>query len=184
MFLRKGWLASFAALSFLAVAGCTGLPDGIKPVDTFNAQRYAGEWYEIMRLDHPFERGLTNVRAVYAVRPDGKLQVTNKGYNPKTCRWSDIEGSAVLQGAPNVASLSVTFFAPFAGGYHIFALDKDYRWAMVSGPSKDYLWILSRTPTLDPKIRTRLVVEAKAKGFPVDQLILVDQGTPRCDTPG
>ena len=74
----------------------------------------------------------------------------------------------------------MTFFPPFAGGYHVFALDRNYQWALVAGPTRDYLWILARKPVLAPELRTRLVKEAQAKGFPVEQLILVDQSTPRC----
>ena len=177
---RAGWLARWSGgLILLGLAACTGLPDGIEPV-RFNAQRYAGPWYEIMRLDHSFERGLTNVQAIYTLKPDGRVQVINKGFNPQSCQWRDIEGSASFLAASDIASLSVTFFPPFAGGYHVFALDPNYQWAMIAGPTRDYLWILARTPTIDPGLRARLVKEAQAKGFPVDQLILVDQGPLRC----
>lgn len=163
----------------LGLAACTGLPPGIEPVQ-FDAQRYTGEWFEIMRLDHSFERGLTNVRASYTLKPDGRVEVINKGFDPKECRWRDATGSASFQSASHVASLSVTFFPPFAGGYHVFALDRNYQWALVAGPTRDYLWILARKPVLAPDLRARLVKEAQAKGFPVEQLILVDQSTPRC----
>ena len=174
------YTVAFCALA-LGLAGCTGLPSGIEPVQSFDASRYTGEWYEIARLDHRFERGLTNVRAVYALKSDGTVSVENKGFNPKKCQWSDIEGSAKFLQKPDVASLAVTFFLPFAGGYHVFALDeKKYQWAMVSGPTKDYLWILARQPSLDRKTLTKLIDEARAKGFAVDQLIMVDQGRQNC----
>lgn len=111
----------------LVVATCTGKPDGVNPVRPFDVQRYKGEWFEIMRLDHSFERGLTNVTASYTLRDDGSVGVLNRGFDRKTCRWKDADGRAVFQGAPDTASLSVTFFWPFAGGYHVFALDQqDY----------------------------------------------------------
>jgi len=47
------------------LTGCTGRPDGVEPVSPFDINRYQGVWYEIMRLDHSFERGLTNVTAAY-----------------------------------------------------------------------------------------------------------------------
>ena len=85
--------------------------------------------------------------------------------------------------APDTASLSVTFFWPFAGGYHIAALDQqDYSWALIAGPSKDYLWILARQPDLSADIRNRLVDKARSMGFPVGDLILVDHGKPICAT--
>ncbi|MCX7313389.1 MAG: lipocalin family protein [Alphaproteobacteria bacterium] len=158
------------------VSGCTGIPRGVEPVRPFDVQRYKGEWFEIMRLDHSFERGLTNVTATYTPRDDGSVGVLNRGFNRKNCRWKEADGRAVLQGARDTASLSVTFFWPFAGGYHVFALDQqDYSWALISGPSRSYLWILARQPDLPPEIRNRLVDQARGLGFPVDDLILVDQ---------
>lgn len=87
----------------------------------------------------------------------------------------------MFQGDLDTASLSVTFFWPFAGGYHVFALDQqDYGWALISGPSRSYLWILARQPDLSVDIRNRLVDQARSLGFPVDKLILVDHGPTTC----
>ncbi len=163
------------------VSGCTGTPQGVEPVRPFDVQRYKGEWFEIMRLDHSFERGLTNVTATYTLRDDGSVGVLNKGFDRKSCRWKEAEGRAVFQGDRDTASLSVTFFWPFAGGYHVFALDQqDYGWALISGPSRSYLWILARQPDLSADIRNRLVDRARGLGFPVDDLILVDHAKPDC----
>jgi hypothetical protein len=56
---------------------------GATPVTGFEAERYLGTWHEIARLDHSFERGLTNVTAEYGARPDGGISVLNRGYDPK-----------------------------------------------------------------------------------------------------
>jgi apolipoprotein D and lipocalin family protein len=174
--------ASALSLALCAlVAGCTGKPDGVEPVRPFDIQRYKGEWFEIMRLDHSFERGLTNVTATYALRDDGSVDVLNKGFDRKNCRWKEAKGRAVFQGSRDTASLSVTFFWPFSGGYHVLALDRqDYGWALVSGPSRNFLWILARRPNLDVDLRNGLISKARELGFPVDQLILVDHGKPVC----
>ena len=172
--------AAFAAI-LLVVSGCTGKPDGIDPVRPFDINRYSGEWFEIMRLDHTFERGLTNVTATYTPRDDGSVGVLNRGFDREGCRWKDADGQAVFQGATDTASLSVTFFWPFAGGYHVIELDqRDYGWALVSGPSRRYLWILARRPDLAPDIRNRLVEKARSLGFPVGDLILVDHSRTTC----
>jgi len=169
----------FAALVLLA--GCTGRPDGVEPVSPFDIERYKGVWYEIMRLDHSFERGLTNVTATYDLREDGTVGVLNRGFDREKCRWKEANGTAEFQGEKTVASLSVTFFWPFAGGYHVFALDqRNYGYALVAGPSHDYLWILARRPDLPVDIRKALVAKAREQGFPVDDLILVDHGQPPC----
>ena len=174
-----------AVAGLLVLAACTGSPDGVEPVRDFDVTRYQGEWYEIMRLDHSFERGLTDVTATYTLRDVGEVGVVNRGLDPEECQWKAVECTALCQGDPTVASLSVTFFWPFAGGYHVFVLDReDYGHALVSGPTRDYLWLLARRPDLPAGTRDRLVAEARERGFPVDDLILVEHGGPRCTPAG
>lgn len=172
--MRGAWLLSAVAA---ALGGCTGIPDGLEPVRGFEPERYLGRWYEVARLDHRFERGLVDVSADYARNDDGSLSVVNRGYDPDDRAWRQVEGTARFQGSPGVASLSVTFTWPFAGGYHVLALDPDYRWALVCGPSRDYLWLLARSPDLPPpEERERLVTQARAWGFPTNELIWVAHG--------
>ena len=178
----KRLLGLFTVLG--AASACTGVPSGLKPVVGFEADRYMGTWYEIARLDHSFERGLTNVTATYTLREDGSVAVVNRGLERKNCDWQSVEGDAEFQGDPEVASLSVTFFWPFAGGYHVISLDREnYRYALVSGPTRDYLWLLARTRQLSPEIRERLVEVARRSGFEVSNLIWVDQSQPPCPAP-
>lgn len=172
----------FAAVVLLG--SCTGVPDGIEPVSPFDVDRYLGTWYEIARLDHRFERGLSNVTATYELRDDGRLRVLNRGFDSGECEWQEAEGTASFRGAPEVASLSVTFFWPFAGGYHVFALDREeYAWAMISGSSRSYLWILSRSPDPPEDLVQELIGRAAALDFPVDELIRVSHADPECEAP-
>ena len=80
----------------LALVGCTGVPQGVTPV-RFEPARYMGEWYSIARLDHSFERGLTNVSATYGLKADGSVSVRNRGFDPARCTFKEIEGTAQLQ---------------------------------------------------------------------------------------
>ncbi len=151
-------------------------PSGVTPITGFELDRYLGKWYEIARLDHSFERGLSDVSATYSPRDDGGIRVLNRGYDERAGIWKDAEGRAYFIGEPKVGSLKVSFFGPFYGGYHIIALDKEnYSWAMIGGPSRDYLWILARTRQLPPAVLEKLLRQAKALGFATDQLILVRQ---------
>jgi len=162
--------------SIFLLIGCTGVPDGLEPVEGFETDRYLGIWYEIARLDHSFERGLEDVSATYTLREDGGLRVRNRGYDPEQGEWREAIGRAYPLADPSVASLKVSFFGPFYGGYHVIALDRErYDAALVSGPSRDYLWILARERILEPERREALVASALAAGFDVDQLIWVAQ---------
>jgi apolipoprotein D and lipocalin family protein len=167
------WLVTAAAA--LALGGCVGPPEGVEAVEGIELERYLGRWYEIARLDHPFERNLEKVTATYSPREDDGIRVVNRGYNVKTDEWEEAVGKAYFVEDPNVGQLKVSFFGPFYGGYNIIALDKDdYQWVMIAGPTRDYLWILAREPQLEPAIVERLVEEAESLGFPTEELIYVE----------
>ena len=163
----------------LGAAACSSIPDGIEPVTGFDADRYLGTWYEIARLDHRFERGLTNVTAEYARRNDGTLSVLNRGYDVEDGEWSEAEGRAKFARDPDTGYLKVSFFGPFYGDYVVFELDEGYERAYVTG-GENYLWFLARTPRVDEAAYEAFLAEAQARGFDVDGLIRVEQ-KPRVD---
>ncbi len=96
-----------------ALLGCTGIPDGVTPVQGFQLDRYLGTWYEIARLDHSFETGLSDVTANYQLRADDGVDVLNKGYDAEKGSWREAKGRAYFLGSPEIASLKVSFFGPF-----------------------------------------------------------------------
>ncbi len=163
------------ALLLSAIAGCEKNKHALQPVSGFDLSRYAGTWYEAARFPHWFERGLTSVTAEYALRKDGTVTVTNRGYDPARGKWKTAVGRARLLGAPDVARLGVTFFWPFSAPYQVIRLDPEYRWAVVTTDTYDYLWILSRTPALPKETLEELVAFAKASGFDVSKIEYVDQ---------
>ena len=167
--------SAILAMSLL-LASCTGIPDNVNPVGNFQLQRYLGVWYEIARLDHSFERGLSHVTATYSLRDDGGVRVINRGYSDEKHQWKEAEGKAYFVQGTDIGHLKVSFFGPFYGAYVIFELDHaDYQYALVSGPNKSYLWILARTPTLQPDVTERLAAKAATLGYDTQQLIFVDQ---------
>ncbi|MFH7565290.1 lipocalin family protein [Oceanimonas smirnovii] len=166
--MRKGL---FALL--LLLTACAGKPDGITPVSGFELNRYLGTWYEIARLDHSFERGLEQVTAEYSLRDDGGVKVINHGFDAANNEWKEAEGKAYFVDSPDTAHLKVSFFGPFYGAYVVFSLDDDYQHALVSGPNRDYLWLLARTPELDPAVQQALLEKAADAGFDTDKLIFV-----------
>lgn len=172
---RRRVVGALAAAGALGLAGCTGVPPNVRPVRGFQLERYLGKWYEIARLDHSFERGLERVTAEYAMRPDGDVEVVNRGYDVANKRWKQAVGRARFTETPDVGRLKVSFFGPFWGGYNIAELAPDYGHALVTGPDTSYLWILARQPTLPKPVLDRLVGRARELGFPVEQLIYVKQ---------
>jgi apolipoprotein D and lipocalin family protein len=167
-----------ACLLTAALAGCVSKPANVEPVTPFNSATYLGKWYEIARLDHSFEKGLSRVSAEYSMRPDGGIKVINRGFDSARQAWKQSEGKAYFVGASDTAHLKVSFFGPFYGSYIVFDLDPAYQVSMVSGPDTSYLWILSRTPTIDAAVKARLVAKAKNLGYRTGELIFVDQAAP------
>ncbi|KAA0874444.1 lipocalin family protein [Nitrincola tapanii] len=165
-------------LSLLFLLGCSGMPKSVQPVAEFELQRYLGTWYEIARLDHSFERGLSQVTAEYSMRSDGGVRVLNRGFSEAEQRWKEAEGRAYFVGDRDKAYLKVSFFGPFYGSYVIFDLDPEYQHAYISGPSHKYLWLLSRTPQVDPEILEDFVTKAQTLGFATESLIFVEHSQP------
>ena len=83
----------------------TGLPDGIEPVEGFDVDLYLGKWYEIARLDHSFERGLSNVSATYTLRNDGGIEVINRGFSTQDNVWEEAKGKAYFTGDQSIGHL-------------------------------------------------------------------------------
>jgi apolipoprotein D and lipocalin family protein len=158
----------------LPLLGCTGVPEGIEPVEEFELERYLGTWYELARLDHFYERGLSKVTARYSMRDDGMVKVENRGYASAKGEWSEIEGRATFAGRRDRGHLKVSFFGPFYASYVIFELDRDYRYAFVTSRTKGSLWLLSRTPDADPALMEKFIARARELGFRTDELIVVD----------
>ncbi|MGB5622907.1 MAG: lipocalin family protein [Gammaproteobacteria bacterium] len=176
--LQRATRAIFLVLTATLTSACTGLPDGIEPVSDFDADRYLGTWYEIARLDHSFERGLSRVTAEYSLRDDGGITVTNRGYDAASGEWKQADGKAFFVRSRDEGYLKVSFFGPFYGAYVVFGLDHDeYQYSFVSGPDRSYLWLLARTPTIDKQVMDRFVADATALGFPTGGLIIVDQSS-------
>ncbi len=161
----------------LILSGCVGIPQGVQPVNQFEVDRYLGKWYEIVRLDHSFERGLDRVSAEYSLREDGGLKVINRGFSSEKNAWKSAEGKAYFVDAKEDGYLKVSFFGPFYGAYVIFELDKtNYQYAFVSGPDKSYLWFLSRSPKVSDELMQKFITQAGQLGFDTSKLIYVDQG--------
>ncbi|MCC5814013.1 MAG: lipocalin family protein [Leptospira sp.] len=164
----------FAIVIGLLFLGCLGMPKNVVPVKQFEVDRYLGKWYEIARLDHSFERGLSKVSAEYSLREDGGISVVNRGFSETEEKWKEAQGKAYFVDSPSEGYLKVSFFGPFYGSYVVFELDKkDYGYAFVSGPDTGYLWLLARTPTVKPEVVERFKKRSAELGFDTEKLIFV-----------
>ena len=145
-------------------------------IKNLNLEKYMGTWYEIARFDHRFERGLEGVTATYSLRPDGKITVINQGYkNSLDGKLSRAKGKAKQPNPDEPGKLKVSFFLFFYADYYILELDENYQWALIGSSNDKYLWILSRTPTLESNVYNKILSLAESRGYDTSKLIDVQQ---------
>ncbi len=172
----------FLVILSLAMAGCSPPRDrlaGDEPppvADHVDLDRYLGLWFEIARADHSFERDCEGVSAFYERREDGLIRVINRCWKGGLDGELDVaEGRARYQSRNSTAKLEVSFFGPFFGDYWILDVAEDYSWAVISEPRGRYLWILSRTPQMDPETLQARLDFLHGLGFDTDGLIYPEQ---------
>jgi apolipoprotein D and lipocalin family protein len=154
-------------------SSCSTIPKGVTAVAAFEKEKYLGKWYEIARFDFKFERGLNNTTAEYSLN-NGMIKVVNRGFDYEKKIWKESVGKAKFVGDQNVAMLKVSFFGPFYAGYNVIAIDEEYKYALISGASFDYLWILSREKSIPAEIKASYLEKAQKLGFSVSNLLWIE----------
>ncbi len=150
----------------------------LETVPRVDLARYMGTWYEIASYPQRFQRGCTGTTATYTLRPDGSVQVVNR------CARDSLDGKVtVARGRAKVvdkgsnAKLKVSFFWPFWGDYWIIDLGADYEYAVVGHPSRKYLWILGRAPTMDAAVYERILERLRQQGYDTTRLNRTQQAS-------
>ncbi len=173
-----------ALLVLLTLLGCSsttkrlGLPE-LQTVPKVELSRYLGTWYEIASIPQSFQKGCTATRATYSLKADGEIEVVNR------CRKGSLDGpedvatgrARVTDTATN-SKLEVSFFGPFWGPYWVIQLGDEYEYAVVGHPGRDYLWILSRTPTMEPEVYAGIISKLEAAQYPLGLLVTTEQARP------
>jgi apolipoprotein D and lipocalin family protein len=151
----------------------------VAPVDL---KRYAGLWHEQARLPNRFQKRCTGaVSAEYTPLEDGSIEVRNRCILADGS-FDESVGSAravPVAGQPGAGRLEVRFAPEWLGwlplvwgDYWILKLDRDYQVALVGTPNRQYLWVLSRVPLLDPAALQAELDYARTLGFDVDKVEL------------
>ena len=151
---------------------------GVRTVPRVDLSRYVGDWFEVARYPNRFQKACVgDVVATYALRPDGRIDVTNR------CRQGDgtlkdARGVARVVDTETSAKLKVRFAPAFLsflpsvwGDYWVIGLAPDYSWAVVGSPDREYLWILSRSKTMPTGQYDAAVATARANGFDPARLV-------------
>jgi len=173
--MEKRLLYTFIFLSLLLSSCVTMDRNTMKPLETVNhvdLSRYTGQWYEIARYEHRFQKGCVGSKATYSLRDDGKIAVVNECFDKSfSGKLRSAKGKAWVVDKDTNARLKVSFFWPFAGDYWIIDLGENYEYAVIGHPNRKYLWILSRTPEMDKNVYNEILVRLEKQDYDTTKLL-------------
>lgn len=175
----------FLVLAFFASpppASGADLP-ALRTVERVDLARYTGTWFEIARLPNRFQQGCVGSAASYSLRSDGEIDVVNSCRSEDDCRLRQVRGRAWSVDPASNAKLKVSFFWPFRGDYWIVELGKDYEYAVVGTPNRKYLWLLSRSDTMDDAVYAAIMQRVEQKGFDLTRIMKVSPDARPKETP-
>ncbi|CAA6801157.1 MAG: Outer membrane lipoprotein Blc [uncultured Sulfurovum sp.] len=169
----KKLLILLSILTTLIFIGCSNKKhEPLPTVEKVELEKYLGTWHEIARYEHFFEKGCSNVNATYSMRDDGKIHIQNRC--DKEGKMTEAIGKAYPVDENN-SKLKVSFFGPFYGDYWILMLDEDYKYVVIGEPSREYLWILSRTQKMEQKTLDMILEKLPILGYAIEPLIWTPQ---------
>ena len=170
------------AILFIFVLGCGAYAADQAPLTVVNSvylERYLGKWYEIASYPAWFQKGCTGTTAEYSLLPDGRIRVINRCFKKRLDGpLKESKGKGEVVDTKTNAKLKVWFFWPFKGDYWIIDLASDYSWVVVGTPSRKYLWILSRTPSMNRDLYEEILARLPGKGYDPGKLQITSQPPP------
>lgn len=166
-----------SSLAVLLLNGCAAINQQVnfppmKVVEDVEIEKYMGKWFEIASIPMSFQQDCTGTSATYTLNPDKTVKVFNQCFeNSLDGPERNIEGKAWVDDKQLNSKLKVQFFWPFSGDYWLIELDKDYQYAVVGHPSRNYLWILSRKAKLDSDIYGQLLNNISSQGYDLNRVV-------------
>ncbi|SDE63825.1 apolipoprotein D and lipocalin family protein [Mucilaginibacter pineti] len=173
----KAWIGVAAA------AGTAGIAYALWPkkkvpasaiVDPFNKEMYLGKWNEVARLPNLIEKDLRDLTEEYTQNEDGTIQVVTRAFNPIKNKPVEATGTIKFRGAETRGQLEVAYYLPIYLDYNVLDIDDNYQYALVSGNSMNYLWLLSRESSMPEEMKQRFLQKATALGFDISRLEWMD----------
>lgn len=168
-----------ALIGVAAAAGVAGIAYALWPkrkipasaiVDPFDKHRYLGKWNEVARLPNLIEKDLRDLTEEYTLNDDGTITVITRAFNPVKNKVVEATGTIKSRGRETCGQLQVAYYLPIYLDYNVLDIDEDYQYALVSGTSMDYLWLLSRENSMPGEMKQRFLQKAAGLGFEISRL--------------
>ena len=167
-------LTLFSA-SLFVMNSCSSIPKGALVIQDFDQEKYLGNWYEIARMDFVFQKNLSNTTAEYSLNEDGTIKVVNRGFNYIKNEYVAATGKVKFAGDSNEGKLKVSFFGPFYSGYNVVKIDPEYKYALVFGENRDYMWIKNKKKTIPEEVKQDYLNLAQMNGYDIKKLAWTEQ---------
>ncbi|MES2456290.1 MAG: lipocalin family protein [Bacteroidota bacterium] len=143
-------------------------------VDPFDKDKYLGKWNEVARLPNIIEKDLRNLTEEYTPNEDGTIHVVTRAFNPVKNKVVEATGTIRFRGRQTRGQLKVAYYLPIYLDYNVLDIDDAYQYALVSGKSMGYLWLLSRESSMPEEMKQRFLVKAAGLGFEISKLEWMD----------
>ncbi len=142
-----------------------------EPVPHVDRERFAGRWYSLLSIPTPIDKNWVQTEDIYTLRKDGNYAVATpykiRG-NPKPRL---IHSALKFKDGKPTGAMKAVFFWVLSVDYWLIELADDYSYAVVGHPKRDYLYILSRTPSLPKATLDGILARTKARGYAVEKLV-------------
>jgi apolipoprotein D and lipocalin family protein len=163
-------VAAVTAVVCRPATAASGLP-GLKTAPKVDLKRYMGNWHEIARLEHKFQKDCIGSSTEYRLRSDGEVDVINRCIDEKDGSKKEAKGRAWSVEPGSNSRLKVSFFWPFRSDCWIIEIGDNYEYSVVGSPDRKYLWVLAREPMIDEVVYRGILERLQIQGFPVGSLV-------------
>tara|TARA_B110000444_G_C18670568_1_gene515006 strand:+ start:120 stop:665 length:546 start_codon:yes stop_codon:yes gene_type:complete len=166
----------FLIFAAIILFGCAVKGPEMKTVEHVDIERFMGPWYVIANIPTFLEKGAHNAVETYSLNDDGTIATNftyrKDGFNGKLKEYNP---KAFVLDDPSNARWGMRFVWPIKADYRIVYLDEDYITTVIGRQSRDFVWIMARTPTISNLDYERLVSFVESIGYDTSKLVRVPQ---------
>jgi len=174
-----------AALGIGALlSACASTPPTIPPVASVDLPRFMGDWYVIAQIPTYLERKAFDSVESYRIDDEGKIRTTFRYRNGSAdAPMKTMEPVGRVVPGTNNAVWEMQFVWPIQAEYVIVDLAPDYSRTIVGRSKRDYVWLMSRQPSLPAPELAAAIQKIRELGYDTTKLRMVPQSTAAKATP-
>jgi apolipoprotein D and lipocalin family protein len=177
---KLGTLA--AAAGFIAtLTGCSSNPP-MKTVDYVDIDRFMGDWYVIANIPTFIEKNAHNAIENYALNEDGTIATTFTFYEGSfDGELKKYQPTGFIENTETNALWGMQFIWPIKGDFRVVYLDSEYTQTIIGRQARDYVWVMTRSPTISETDYEALIQVVAGLGYDVSKINRVPQQWPSAE---